>query len=486
MLLKVYKRIIGANKEQEALEVRKKVVNMNLKEELKTGKKKLGVWGLGYIGFSSVAHFAREGVTCIGTDVSQQRVNEVNQGKATIPNLDFWLGFDTTPLVKDGRISATINWQELIDPNIAVHLVTIPTEKDGKPYHEILIDVVKKLCTFKSIQMEQPPLVIVESTLTPTVADKTVIPLFKEYGLEVGKDILLGIAPRRDWFTSADKGLKTLPRVVGGTTPETTERMAEVLGIICKNLMKAHDHKHAAIVKSIENAYRQLDITFANQLTNAYPDLDMTSILKMVGSKWNVETYHPSFGTGGYCIPLAPQYVLEGAKYPEKLTLLQESLKTDFAQPLLVVESLLKRNVSKVAVLGIAYTGDLKVHVLSPALPIIKKLQEHGIDVKVHDPYYSAEEIERITGCSSFTFPDGLDDRDTILVVSPHSQYRYTNTQKILGKLGQTKLILDNMGVWNDMKFGDHLEYFEAGHPHWHHPKPTPHQEQTIQINNQE
>lgn len=440
---------------------------MDLKHDLKTGRKKLAVWGLGYIGFSSIAHFAKAGVTCIGTDPLQLRVDDVNQGKATIPNLDFWLGFDTGPLARDKRMSATTNWQEVISPDVGVHLISVPTEWNGKPHHEILVDVINKLSTYKNIPTDYPPLVIVESTLTPTVADTIVIPLFKKNGLEVGKDILFGVAPRRDWFTAADKGLPLLPRVVGGTTKETTQAMAQTLGIICKNILQAHDHKHAAMVKSIENAYRHLDITFANQLSLAYPDMDMTSILKLVGTKWNVNEYHPSFGTGGYCIPLAPQYVLEGAQYPEQLTLMQESLKTDFAQPDKVVESIVTRGVQKVAMLGIAYTGDLKVHVLSPALPIAKKLKEKGIDVKIHDPYYSTEEIAKLTGCESFIFPQGLQDRDGIIVVSPHMHYRYVHKQELLQHLSNTKLILDNMGTWNDVHFPQEMQYFEAGHARW-------------------
>ena len=440
---------------------------MNLKEELKTGKKKLGVWGLGYIGFSSIAYFARAGVTCIGTDVRKDTIEDTNKGKATIPNLDFWLGFDTKPLAQNGKISATADWKKLINKDVLVHLVTIPTEKDGKPYHDILKDVINKISNFKNVETEHPPLVIVESTLTPTVADHIVLPLFKKNGLEVGKDILLGVAPRRDWFTSPDKSLKVLPRVVGGTTKETTDLMAEVLGIICDTILKAQDHKHAAIVKSVENAYRQLEITFANQLSAAYPDMDMNGVLKMAGTKWNIGTYHPSFGTGGYCIPLAPQYVLEGAKHPEKLTLLKESLKTDFSQPENVIKSVIKRGAKKVAVLGIAYTGDLKVHVLSPSIPIAKGLKENRIDVKVNDPYYSAEEIKNITGCENIEFPEGLHDRDTIIIVSPHMKYKYIDYQKIIKNLKNAKLVLDNMGVWKDMKMPEGIEYHEAGDAHW-------------------
>ena len=444
---------------------------MSLKEQLKNGMKKVGVWGLGYIGFSSLAYFARAGVSCIGNDILSQRIEDVNQGNVTIPNFHFWLGFDPKPLAEHGQMRATLDWKELIDPDVAVHLISVPTEMDGKPYHEILKDVIQKLCQYKNISsvsgINSPPLVIVESTLTPTAADNIILPLFEAEGLKVGKDILFGVAPRRDWFTSPDKTLKLLPRVVGGTTKETTKLMAEVLGIISDTIIEAHDHKHAALVKSVENAYRQLGITFVNQLSLAYPDIDITAVMKMAATKWNVNLYHPSFGTGGYCIPLAPQYLLEGAKHPEKLTLIHESLKTDFSLPQQVAESIVRRGAKKVALLGIAYTGDLKVHVLSPALPLIRKLQEQGVDVKVHDPYYSAEEIKKITACSQLDFPQGLQDRDAIVIVTPHQQYKYFNKEEILKYLSEVKFVLDNMGVWNDFPFPPQVQYSEAGSSRW-------------------
>lgn len=446
---------------------------MGIRDDLKSGKKRLGVWGLGYIGFSSMAHFAKEGVKCFGVDIVQWRVDAVNRGDATTSNLDYWIGFDIKPLAENGVISATNDWEEIVQPDVAVHLVAIPTELDGKPHHDILKDVITKLSKYKTIKTERPPLIIVESTLTPTVVDTLVIPLFKRHGLEVGKDILLGVAPRRDWFTAADKGLTILPRVVGGTTPETTELMAEALGIICRNIIRAPDHKHAAIVKSIENAYRQLDIAFANQLTLAYPDMDMKKILEMVGTKWNVNTYRPSFGTGGYCIPLAPQYVLEGAKHPERLTLLKESLETDFGQPKVVVESLLKRGVKKVAVLGIAYTQDLRVHVLSPILPIIKRLVGAGVEVIVNDPYYPEEELERITGCKTFAFPEGMAGCDTVLLGAGHMKYRFIDYGRILEALGDCRLVIDNSDftIWKELPFPNHIRYFATGQAHWLEPE---------------
>jgi nucleotide sugar dehydrogenase len=440
---------------------------VNIKQELLNGDKVLGIWGLGYIGFSSMAYFAKAGVRCLGTDIFESRVSDVNKGVAEIPNLNYWLAFDTQQLAKSGLMRATTDWTKLIDKDVIVHLITVPTERHGKPHFEILKDVAIKLCEYKNIKMDKPPLVIIESTMTINAVDALVIPIFEKHGLRIGKDILLGVAPRRDWFVSPDKTLETLPRVVGGTTPETTDLMYDVASIVTKSVHKAKDHRHSAIVKSVENAYRQVEITLANQLSLAYPDLDMVQILKLVGTKWNVGTYHPSFGCGGYCIPLAPQYVIEGAAHPEFLTLFHESLKTDFSQADRIVDAIASKNIKNVGVLGIAYAPDIKVHVLSPALQIVKGLKSRGINVKVHDPYYSNEEVHHLLEVETFNFPEGLNEFDAVLLVTGHMSYKFAGHSNITQNLKNCRLFMDNLGTFENIRFPDNVEYHQAGDAGW-------------------
>ena len=448
-------------------------------KELKEGKKGIAIWGIGYIGYSSMAYFARQGVKCLGYDVTEDRVRQINEtgkltkGIATIPNMDFWLGYDVGLMHKDGLVKATNNWKDLISNNYPVHLVAVPTEKsdpkreeEHKPYSGYLEDVMKKLCSYKGIKKERPPLVIIESTVSANILDDLIIPLIEKNGLKVGKDILLGVAPRRDWFTDGGKNLKTIPRVVGGTDKKTTDLIADILKIICDTILKADNHTHAAIVKSIENAYRHVEITLANQLSAAYPDINMRDVLKLVGTKWNMGTYHPSFGIGGYCIPLAPHYVLEGAKKPEQLSILKYSIEFDNKQPQRVVECLVKKGARNVGILGIAYMADLKVHVLSPALKIVRALKKAGINVKVNDPYYSEQELNNITGTKTFEFPEGLNEFDAILLNADHMKYRYMPHDDIIKNLKNCKLILDNQSTWKTIDFGD-IEYYEAGAKNW-------------------
>ena len=442
---------------------------MGIKKQLLNGDNAIGVWGTGYIGYSTMASFAYNGVRCIGVDVLPGKVEAINRGIVPVENLDKWLSFDVKPLVESGLIKATTDWKELIRPDVAVHMIAIPTEKDGAPYDAILEDVIRKIADgIKNIVRESPPLVIIESTLTPGRSDRIIIPIFRKAGLSVGKDILLGVAPRRDWFISADKNLKNLPRIIGGTTPETTEMMKDVLSIVCDTLLPAPDHKHAEMIKSIENAFRHADITLANQLSLAYPNIDMKTVLKLVGTKWNIGTYHPSFGTGGYCIPLSSQYVLLGAEKPDELTILKSAIETDSQQPIRVAESIISRGFRNIGILGLAYKGDLKVDILSPAVKIAKHLKEKGANVKVNDPYYSREEIQKITGCENFDFPDGLHEFDCVLIVADHSLYRFTQNNVILSNMKNCRLVLDNTGIWGKVPFKESgIEYRVAGDKRW-------------------
>lgn len=443
---------------------------MELKKSLLEGTKRIGVWGVGHIGYSTMSHFAESGVQCVGFDIDPEKVAQINRGEIPIFAMDYWLGFDPTFLYQHGVARATTDWHDLVAPDLAVHFICIPTERNGEPFLEPLEDVCHKLIeAVKSNSFSQPPLIIIESTLTPTTTDQFVIPMFQSAGLEVGKDVLIGCAPRRDWFSSSDnKSLRTIPRIFGGTDAHTSEALEQVLSIVCGSLVPAPDHMHAEVVKSIENAYRHAEVALAFELSRAYPSLDMRTVLELVGTKWNVGTFFPSFGVGGYCIPLSSHYVMQGAEHPEELTILRETVKVCEQQPLLVAQTLLRSGVKKVGILGLSYTENVKVFAQSPTLSISEFLMDAGVEVKVNDPHYSAEEIRNISGMDTFDFPEGLEQFDAVLVVAGHREYRLADHNNLFENLSNCRIILDNPGLWKGVDFeGTGIEYHVAGDAWW-------------------
>jgi nucleotide sugar dehydrogenase len=429
---------------------------------------KVGVWGLGYIGLSTIAYMAQHGVRCVGCDTNAERVGAVQRGEHYMPGMDYWLGFDIKPMVDDGLIEATANWRDLIHPKVLVHFIGVPTERDNEPYYDYLEDVITKIAHIGVLDAEHPPLIIIESTLTPNTTDKIVIPLLEKAGLHVGEDVLLGVAPRRDWFLDSDKNLTYLDRIYGGFDAETADVVEEVLSIVCRQLHRAQDHRHAEIVKSVENAYRHMEITLANQLSLAYPSLDMIEILKLVGTKWNIGTYRPGIGTGGYCIPLSSKYVLAGAENPAELTLLAETIKTDDKMPYQIADIFAKWGCRNIGVLGISYKGDIKVPRVSRSAQVAQILAERDLEVAIHDPYFTADEIEAGWNLQSFTFPADVDHFDGLLIGADHRDYTKVLWDELAGKLGNCRLIIDNCGIWKDVDFKRlGIRYLEPGCKEW-------------------
>jgi len=436
---------------------------MNIKKKLLNKKINLAVWGTGYIGLSSMVYFAQKGVICKGFDVDKNKVKKINKGELTIPELKNWFNIDIKRLSKNHLLSATSNYKNLLSNKYKVHLIAIPTEKNGKPYFDILFNILKKLSPI--IKKKTKPIIIIESTLTPKFTDKFIIPYFKKLGFK-NEDYILGIAPRRDWFVAKTKTIEKLDRVVGAKNYKEGLLIKNILSIVCKKIHVSSDYSVSEMVKSIENAYRHMEITLANQLSLAYPNENMREVLKLVGTKWNIGTYHPGFGTGGYCIPLSSQYVLREVKDKSKLTLLRETIKTDTNINILIAKSLIQKGYKKIGVLGLSYKGNLKVDILSPVIPFIKYLKSKNVSVNLFDPYYSIKEIKQITGVNSFKYPEDLSKFDCIVISIDHKEFKI-NMKNIGNHLKNCKYILDNMRVWEKIKFPKNITYKIPGEKNW-------------------
>ena len=436
---------------------------MNYKNLLKSKKFKIAVWGTGYIGLSTMVYFAKKKIKCIGYDINKEKIKKINSGTLPLEDLRKWFGFDIRGLVKQNYLKATSNYKNLITKEFLVHFIAIPTEKDGKPYYKPLMSVLNNISKIKQ-ENKTPPIVIVESTLAPKVSDKKIIPFLKKKKMIIGKNILLSVAPRRDWFIEGGKNLENLDRVYGSTDKKSTKVTKDVLSIVCKKLHVASSYKVSEMVKSVENAYRHMDITLANQLSLAFPKDNIREVLKLVGTKWNVEAFHPGIGAGGYCIPLSSRYILSQVKNANKLSLLRETVKTDDGMSKLIANSIAKRGLKKIGVLGLSYKGDLKVSVLSKVIPLIKFLIKKKIKVKLYDPYFSNKEIYDAARVKTFSFPKDLPNFDGLILSVDHKQFKIR--KKILEKyLKNCKLIIDHDGAWK--KYNLKNNYHLSGDRGW-------------------
>ena len=437
---------------------------MNYKKLLKSKKFKIAIWGTGYIGLSTMVYFSKEKIKCLGYDIDKQKVKKINSGVIPLADLKNWFGFDIKKLVKSNFLKATTKYNDLISENFLAHFIAVPTEKNGKPYFKALFDVLNKITKVRNKNVKTPPIIIVESTLAPKITDTKIIPFLKKRKLKLGQNILLSIAPRRDWFIEGVKNLRNLDRVYGSPDSKSAKVAREVLSIVCKKIHLASSHKVSEMVKSVENAYRHMDITLANQLSVAFPKENIREVLELVGTKWNLETYHPGIGTGGYCIPLSSRYILSQVRDNKKLTLLRETIKTDDKMNLLIARSIAKKGFKRIGILGLSYKGDLKVSVLSKVIPLVRALKKNGLNIKLFDPYFTSKEIKNILGIKTFKFPDDLTKFDCVIVSVDHKRFKIP-ALKLKKYLKNCKYIIDHDGAWKNYDLGSN--YHLSGDTGW-------------------
>jgi hypothetical protein len=418
--------------------------------------KAVGIWGGGLIGLSTAAHFAKRGIKAVIYDIDASRVEWLNHCEFP-PNFESWVGFDVRSLVESGKIIATDASSDLLKENVGVHFIAVPTEDNGQPCMRAVDSVIAKLSSMK------PELCIIESTLSPGCTEK----FSQTY------DIPLGVATRRDWFTTSQNNLENCVRVYCGTDKKTSDAMQNILGIVCKNIIRASSTIAVELTKCLDNGIFHTVAMYASQVAVAYPNAATAEALELASTHWRLgnHVYFPSTGTGGHCVPLANKYLLSGAENKSALSICNAALNYDRKAAIRTGKAIaasLKPG-DRICVLGICYRGDIRVVIESPHLKLAGALLTEGIKISIHDPYYSSEEIARISGACSLDLPDEIKNFKFIYVGSNHKGY-IDNREAIVSNIQSGATILDNQGIWCDManEFASRgIRYFRVGSPGW-------------------
>lgn len=401
------------------------------------------IWGAGYIGLTTAISLAEKGQKTVIYDIDNNKIEKIHRNISPIPNLDYWCGYDFTYWFKNDIIKVSL-FDNLFYGNI--NFIAIPTENKMRPCRSALYDVLHKIMTISKANSNNP-IIIIESTLSPGTVDEFILPILNR---ELGEhNYILCIAPRRDWFVSPDKSLKTLTRIYSCIEATNKKVIDKILGLICKNLIYTYDYRAAEAVKSIENVFRYVDISIANQLAMIFPDLDIVEVLRLAGTKWNLDTYFPSFGIGGYCVPLAAQYLLNSSLKKGDFSIVNAAIKfnEDYIQMLLSAVQI--SQFKKIGVLGLSYKNDIKVSDGSPCIALVNILKnKYNIKVCVNDPFFTDEEIKKITNCNSFDFPTDLSRFDCIILVTAHRLYNAFGKDNIERKMSKNVTIIDGTGSW--------------------------------------
>lgn len=375
---------------------------------MEKNKYKIAIIGLGYVGLPLAVEFSKK-FRVLGFDINQIRVDELNSlidrtGEADLEDLKYVFG-----LGRDNEfvgLTVSSSKSELFNYNVFIVTVPTPINEFKSPDLAPLLSASKMLGGV----LKKGDIVIYESTVYPGCTEEDCVPILERFsGLKFNLDFFCGYSPER--INPGDK-VNTLTNIKKVTSGSTIE-IAEVVDGLYRSIIEAGTHKAPSIKvaeasKAIENAQRDLNISFVNELSIIFDrmGIDTNDVLDAAGTKWNFLKYKPGL-VGGHCIGVDPYYLAHKAEilgYHPNVILSGRRVNDNMG--VFVAKKLVKLLISKnfiianarVLVLGITFKEDCPDIRNSRVIDIIKELKQYSIQVDIFDPLADSGEVQKEYG----------------------------------------------------------------------------------------
>ena len=415
-------------------------------------QERLAVIGLGYVGIPLSALLASKGFDVVGIDISSERVKWISEGMLPLKGEEPGLEDLLMKVVKKGSLRTTTNFAAIRDRTAVFVCVDTPIQADKRPDYSKLQSAIAGIAR----NMRKGTLVVVESTVAPgTMSNIVAKTLERESGFRLGRDFKLAHCPERVMPGRLLHNITTYDRVIGGYDEKSAERAKAIYSKISKGKLHETDLTTAEIVKTAENAYRDVQIAFANEVALISEKLgaDAYEVRRLVNTCPFRDMHIPGAGVGGHCLPKDPWLLVHGGveagpKLIPTARAVNESMPfhvLDLASAAL--ESAGKRlEDSTVAVLGASFlqdSGDIRN---SPTVPVIESLG-CAKEVRVHDPY--AEEIAGLKVTKDLK--KALKGADLAIFMVAHKVYS-TLTPITIKKLMKKPIVVDGRNIFQAEK----------------------------------
>lgn len=421
---------------------------MNLSE------KKIAIIGLGYVGLPLAIEFGKK-YKVLGFDINQSRIDELNSLTDSTNEADL-IGMKNAMDLAKSDVRLGLNFSASADElkNYNVFIVTVPTPinnfkaPDLTPLleaSEMLGKVVKK-----------GDIVIYESTVYPGCTEEDCVPVLEKYSsLKFNLDFYCGYSPER--INPGDKinTLTKIKKVTSGSTPE----IAEIVDSLYKSIIEAGTHKAPSLKvaeasKAIENAQRDVNISFVNELALIFDrmGIDTNDVLDAAGTKWNFLKYKPGL-VGGHCISVDPYYLAHKAEslgYHPQVILSGRRVNDNMG--MFVANKVIKLMIGKgiiikgarALVLGITFKENCPDTRNSKVIDIIQELNQFGMQVDVYDPHANSFSVKKDYQISLIKKIDKK--YDAVVLAVSHQEFKnivFSDLLNMNGVLFDTKAFLD-------------------------------------------
>lgn len=350
------------------------------------------VVGLGYVGLPLVVEMVRVGHRVIGLDRDEAIVAGLQGGFSHIDDI----GDETIAEILGAGFRPTTDAGCVGEADTVVVCVPTPLSKDGAPD----LGAVEGVGRMLGERLTEDTLVVLESTTYPGTTEEFFQPLVEAGGLRVGEKLCLAFSPERVDPGNPVYGIKNTPKVVGGVTPECTDRAVAFYGSFIDTVVPAKGTREAEMAKLLENTYRHINIALVNEMARFSHELgiDLWNVIDCAKTKpFGFQAFYPGPGVGGHCIPIDPNYLSHTVQarlhYPFRFVELAQEVNA--GMPNYVARRIQDRlnddgkavRGSTVLLLGVTYKANIADERESPAVPLALKLEAMGADVRFHDPY---------------------------------------------------------------------------------------------------
>jgi UDP-N-acetyl-D-glucosamine dehydrogenase len=399
-------------------------------ERIHNRRARIGIIGLGYVGLPLAVEFARAGFDVTGFDVDERKNASINAGKSYIPDVS---EAELAEVVNAGRFRATAEMARLGDMDVIDICVPTPLRKTKDPDLSYVVKAVEACAA----TIRKGQLVILESTTYPGTTDEVVQPMLEEKGLTAGKDFFLAFSPERVDPGNAQYTTRSIPKVVGGHGPESTELASALYGSVVSKVVPVSSTRVAEMVKLLENTFRAVNIGLVNEiaLMSNKMDINVWEVIDAAKTKpFGFMPFYPGPGLGGHCIPIDPFYLSWKARQNGfECRFIELAGQVNSAMPEYVVTRIADAlnsvrkplNGSRVHLFGIAYKRDVNDMRESPALDIMELLVRRGAAVSYTDPYV-AELTQGVHHYDSVAFDAAVaGGYDCYVVATDHGVFDY-------------------------------------------------------------
>ena len=409
----------------------------------------VAVVGLGYIGLPTAAILAGKGLKVVGVDVNASTVEAVNDGR--VPFVEPDLGVHVAGAVSQGYLRA----QESM-PEADAYIVAVPTPFKADKTADLIH--VEQAARSIAARIRPGNLVILESTSPPGTTRRmadVILQLRPDLAADANggeEAVLFAHCPERVLPGRIMIELVTNDRIVGGLTPEAATAAAGLYSTFCQGNIHLTDAATAEMAKLVENAYRDVNIAFANELSVISDNLgiDVWNLIELANHHPRVNILQPGPGVGGHCIAVDPWFIVSAD--PENSRLIRTAREVNDAKPGHVIAEVTAAvaglETPVIAALGLAFKANIDDTRESPAVEIVRRLAQENPKARIVVGRWFPgsklpDELDPLPNVTFLDTDEAIAAADAVVLLVDHDAFREVRPEQLAGKA-----VIDTRGFW--------------------------------------